>query len=164
MRRGRPPKSSALKLLQGIPGRRPLKNNDPDPAELKNLRAPTWLDEIGRKFWRRHAPELARLGLLTILDHDLLAAASERWSVYRRGAEEQKSGLTQNSEANGRIAKPECAIAKQALQECRAIMADFGCSPSSRTRVTPLTRNKQSRLNKFLGGPPGYDKAAEFFK
>ncbi len=111
-----------------------MKKN-PKPAALANHRAPYWLDAFGREFWKRHASELARLGLLSVLDHDLLAAAAERWSTYRRAARELKAGLTQSSESNGRITKPESAIAKLALAECRAILGEFGIGPSSRTRV-----------------------------
>jgi len=138
MKRGRRPKPTRLRLLNGNAGKRPINNREPNPRVLKNPQPPTWLDGFGREFWRRHAPELSRLGLLSVLDRDLLASAAERWSTYRRAAEELKGGLTQISEANGRIAKPESAIAKQALAECRAIMSEFGCSPSSRTRVTAL--------------------------
>jgi P27 family predicted phage terminase small subunit len=154
MRRGRRPKPSRLRLLNGNAGKRPINFNEPHPRALRNPAPPSWLDQYGREFWRRHAPELSRLGLLSVLDRDLLASAAERWSVYRRATNELKHSLIQTSEANGRIAKPESTIAKQALAECRAIMGEFGCSPSSRTRVTPIPV------------PPGDDDdpAAKYFR
>lgn len=143
MRPGRKPKPSHLTLIDGNRGKRRIKK-EPKPEALANLRAPSWLDAFSREFWKRHAPELSRLGLLSILDRDLLSAAAERWSVYRRAARELKTSLIQSTEANGRICKPESAIARQALMECRAIMAEFGCSPASRTRVAGIIPEKES--------------------
>jgi P27 family predicted phage terminase small subunit len=154
MRPGRKPKPFELKLIEGNRGKRPIKK-EPKPEALASLSAPSWLDALGREFWKRHAHELARLGLLTILDHDLLSAAAERWSVYRRAARELKTSLVQLTEANGRIGKPESAIAKQALMECRAILAEFGCSPASRTRVganIPENETKDPAAKYFDGG------------
>jgi P27 family predicted phage terminase small subunit len=150
MRPGRKPKPFNLKLIEGNREKRPIKK-EPKPEALANLSAPSWLDAFGRQFWKRLAPELARLGLLSVLDRDLLSAAAERWSVYRRAARELKTSLVQSTKANGRIGKPESAIAKQALMECRAILAEFGCSPASRTRVGANIPEKVDELKEKYG-------------
>ncbi len=46
--------------------------------------------------------------------------------------------ITQTTEANGKVAKPEVAIAKQAFNAVRSIMQEFGIGPGSRTKVTAL--------------------------
>lgn len=45
----------------------------PSPTAAKGLRPPTWLDVIGRREWRRVAPELERLDLLADIHQTLLA-------------------------------------------------------------------------------------------
>ena len=42
--RGRKPKPTALKVLEGNPGKRPLNENEPKP-ENKAPRCPSWLEQ-----------------------------------------------------------------------------------------------------------------------
>ena len=153
MKRGRKPKPTFSKLVEGNPGRRPLNHAEPNPQVLDNLKAPAWLDRFGKDFWNDFAPKLRRLRLLTELDARLLAAAAERWSVYIRASRKLKKTLTQVSRANGRHARPEVAISKQALDSVRAILAEFGIGPASRTRVKPVDEEQKD-----------VDPAAEFFR
>jgi phage terminase small subunit len=51
---------------------------------------------------------------------------------------ELKPSLIQVSEANGRVARPEIAIAKQAAAIVRAVLAEFGIGPASRSKVSAI--------------------------
>jgi phage terminase small subunit len=55
--RGRPPKPTALKVLEGNPGKRPLNQNEPKP-EKKAPNCPSWLLPDAKKEWRRLSKEL----------------------------------------------------------------------------------------------------------
>jgi P27 family predicted phage terminase small subunit len=138
MKTGRPPKPTALKLLAGNPGNRHLNENEPNPVLLQNLTAPRSLDRVGKKFWNEYALKLQRVRVLSDLDACLLEMAAERWSLYKRATKELKKSITEETKANGRVPKPEVAIAKGALDGCRAILQEFGIGPSSRTRATKL--------------------------
>ena len=46
--RGRKPKPTALKLLEGNPGKRPLNEHEPIPPTGK-IRCPSWLEEEAKK-------------------------------------------------------------------------------------------------------------------
>ena len=50
--RGRKPKPTALKELEGNPGGRPLNHNEPKPAK-KAPRCPSWLEDEAKKEWKR---------------------------------------------------------------------------------------------------------------
>ncbi len=152
MKRGRKPKPTEFRLIEGNRGKRPLNHFEPKPVLLRDLRAPRWLDRFGKDFWNDHAPELVRLRLLSELDSALLATACERGRIYRRSSAALKRRLTQMTDANGRCALPEVAIAKSALDSVRAILAEFGIGPSSRTRALPIE------------GQDDDDPASEFFK
>lgn len=65
--RGRKPKPTALKELEGNPGRRPLNGAEPKP-ERKAPRCPSWLEEEAKKEWRRMGRILEQMGLLTEMD------------------------------------------------------------------------------------------------
>jgi len=60
-------KPTAIKILEGNPGKRPLNLNEPKPLQIAP-ECPDWLLDEAKKEWKRLAPELERLGLLTILD------------------------------------------------------------------------------------------------
>lgn len=149
--RGRKPKPTELRLIEGNRGRREINANEPKPSVLDDLQAPRWLDRHGRDFWNKHAPILVKLRLLSDLDADLFATACERWSVYRRSVAKLKQSLTHNTEANGTCAKPEVAIAKSALDSAKAILSEFGIGPSSRTRARPLeVQDDRDRASKYF--------------
>jgi len=55
--RGRKPKPTALKVLEGNPGKRPLNLNEPKP-EKKASKCPSWLEPEAKKEWRRMSKTL----------------------------------------------------------------------------------------------------------
>ena len=70
---GRKPKPTVLKLLHGERNKDRINVNEPKPTP-KAPKCPTWMSKEGRKEWRRLAPELERLGLLTKADLAMFAA------------------------------------------------------------------------------------------
>ena len=70
--KGRKPKPTSLKILEGNPGKRPLPKNEIQPKK-KAPRCPSWLEEDAKKEWKRMGKVLEGLGLLT--DMDMMAFA-----------------------------------------------------------------------------------------
>jgi P27 family predicted phage terminase small subunit len=141
MTRGRKPKPTALRVLQGNPGRRPLPKSEPKPL-ARAPTAPEHLDDAARLEWDRLTPQLVRLGLLTELDRALLAGYCSAYSlwVHARGELrrelESAGGPFSATEAGYLQASPWFRIAQNAAKEMRAFAVEFGLSPSSRTRTT----------------------------
>jgi P27 family predicted phage terminase small subunit len=130
------PKPTALKLLAGNPGNRPLNPYEPKPA-LAVPSCPSHLDKEARREWRRIVPELTVLGLLTRVDRAALAAycvAYSRWITAER--EVQRTGLTVVSPNGYPQKSPHLAIADKALEQVRKFAAEFGLTPASRSKVT----------------------------
>lgn len=50
--RGRKPKPTAVKVLEGNPGKRSLNTAEPKP-EKKAPRCPSWLEDEAKKEWKR---------------------------------------------------------------------------------------------------------------
>lgn len=149
MPRGRPPKPTRLKILTGNPGKRPLNNAEPQPS-AQTPRCPSWLDNEAKKKWKEIAPELARLGLLTMADGDALAAYCQAWAEFRQATEAlKKEGriirvgglLVEGSDGQeawvGYQLQPHPAVAQQrsAWQALKAFAALFGLDPSSRSKL-----------------------------
>src|SRR5579859_506648 len=79
--RGRKPKPSRLKILQGNPGKRPLNDKEPQPAAGRPS-CPKALGGEARKEWNRVARALLRLGLLTHIDRAALAGYCQSWARW----------------------------------------------------------------------------------
>jgi P27 family predicted phage terminase small subunit len=106
-----------------------------------------------RSFGGVYSVKLKELRLLSELDLHLLAMAAQWWSVHVRALKEMKE-ITQTTDANGKVAKPEVAIAKQAFNAVRSIMQEFGIGPGSRTKVTTLPVDEDDPAAKYFDRKP----------
>ena len=61
--RGRKPTPTAIKELEGNPGKRKLNAREPKP-EKKAPSCPKWLEPDARKEWRRLGHQMEQLGIL----------------------------------------------------------------------------------------------------
>jgi P27 family predicted phage terminase small subunit len=152
---GRKQKPTAIKKLEGNPGKRPLNDNEPQPDKTPPA-CPSWLPHEAKREWRRIVPELERLGLLTIVDRAALTGYCEAWARYVKAAKELKDGFTyeyiNEKFQMKRSKKPEVEIARDALNQVKAFCAEFGLTPSSRGRMSvPNKVPDQDPLDKMLG-------------
>lgn len=132
---GRKPKPTALKVLQGNPGKRKLNKREPQPSGVATC--PSHLDAGAKAEWKRVAKELKSIGLLTSVDRAAMAAYC---CVYSRWAEAekkiQKFGTVISSPKSGfPIANPHVSISNTALDLMRKFCVEFGLTPASRTRL-----------------------------
>lgn len=68
-----------VRELRGNPGKRSTKPTPEAIHEVPN--APTWLSREGAAEWRRVAPELRRLNIISSLDRAILSSYVETWAV-----------------------------------------------------------------------------------
>lgn len=71
MDRGPRPTPTNLIALRNNPGKRAINRHEPKPRG--KAECPQWLSSAARKVWRRRAPELNRLGVLTSVDTEVFA-------------------------------------------------------------------------------------------
>lgn len=133
--RGRKPKPTALKLIDGNPGRTKISKNE--PKCFASAKVPTWLSREAKVEWRRYAPELERMGLLTEIDVPVFAGlcsaiADFRW-CEKHLAENGRLTTAKNGEPR---TSPVVVQRRHALEHIRQFSAEFGLTPSSRTRIT----------------------------
>ncbi len=153
-KRGPAAKPTKLKLLEGTfrPDRAPA--NEPAP-DLGIPVCPAWIlnDGDARAEWSRVVPELARLGLLTVID----GAELEGYCAnYARAVKAERIVKTKGLVVKtpfGPKANPAVAIAKAAWQEVRKFGSEYGLSPASRTRINaPVKPLKKDPGEEFLFG------------
>ena len=88
------PKPTALKLLEGNLGKRPLNEDEPKPKRVIPSK-PSHLDGKARKYWKKFAPMVFDLGLLTEQDGPSFGEICQMYSEIQV--------LTKEIEQEGRI-------------------------------------------------------------
>ena len=133
--RGRKPKPTALKVLEGNPGKRPLNDREPVPPRAA-LKCPAWLLPGAKKEWKRLAPALEAMGVLTMAD---LTAFEGYCQAYARW-KEAEAFITQHGSIfqtpSGYVQQvPQVSIAQQNLKIMQSFCSEFGLTPATRARI-----------------------------
>ncbi|MBQ9631798.1 MAG: phage terminase small subunit P27 family [Lachnospiraceae bacterium] len=153
--RGRKPKPTALKELEGNPGKRPLNKNEPKPAK-KAPSCPKWLDDEAKKEWRRLAPSMEKLGILTEADRTAFASYCQAYSRWKAAEEFMtNSGTTIFKTPSGYWQQlPQVSIAQTYLKIMNRIGEQFGLTPAARSRIIAGegTDDSTDEMESLLGG------------
>ncbi len=131
---GRRPKPTAVKQLQGNPGKRVLNDSEPQPGR-SSARAPRGLGMEGGRFWRRYAPALAALGVLTEVDEPALRLAAEHYEVAVRAATQLHDEELVLEGRDGAKKNPLTQILRDNSTALRGFLTEFGMTPASRSKI-----------------------------
>ena len=133
--RGRKPKPTALKILEGNPGKRPLNDKEPQP-EKKAPRCPSWLEPEAKKEWKRMAKTLEAIGVLTQIDKAAFAGYCQAYARWKEAEEFLSKHGTIFKTPSGYIQQvPQVSIAQTYLKVMKDFCSEFGLTPASRTRI-----------------------------
>ncbi|MBI1915325.1 MAG: phage terminase small subunit P27 family [Planctomycetes bacterium] len=134
--RGRKPKPTVLRALEGNPSKRPLNDAEPvPPAGIPDC--PAFLDDEARAEWFRTAEVLREMNLLSLADRSALAAyctAYSRW-VHAEDQVKKFGTIVKSPDKGFPMKSPYLTVADQALETMRKFMVEFGLTPSSRSRI-----------------------------
>lgn len=137
-RSGRKPQPTALKLLHGNPGRRPLNENEPKPKAALP-KPPAHLSPVAKQEWRRAGKLLHSMGLISDLD---LAAFALYCTAWARWVEAEQAlstyGVMLKSPNGFPVQSPYLSVANRAMDQIRSLLSEFGMSPATRTRVSAM--------------------------
>ncbi len=143
MKPGRKPQPTHLRLIKGNPGKRALSRSVEVPmAEVPE--PPDHLNEEAVAEWHRIAPGLHALKLLAPCDVAALAAycmAYSRWRQAERAIAEMAKrdmltgGLMIKTHNGNAIQNPLVGTANKAASDMVRYAAEFGMTPSARTRI-----------------------------
>lgn len=133
--RGRKPLPTSVKKLRGT--LRPHRTNPTEPkVAVAAPTPPDWLSADARQEWDRIVPRLLAAGLLTHLDLAVLVGYVTAWSdICEATRTLQEYGSTYVTERGAIVLHPELRRVEKARQALRAFAAEFGLSPSARSRV-----------------------------
>jgi len=153
--RGRKPTPTAIKVLEGNPGKRPLNTNEPKPNK-KAPRCPSWLEEEAKKEWKRLAKQMEQLGILTEIDMAAFAGYCQAYARWKEAEEFiSKHGTIVKTPSGYWQQVPQVSIAQTYLKIMNRFCEQFGLTPSSRSRIVANDDDKESdemELLLFKGG------------
>lgn len=125
-------KPTALKILAGNPGKRPLPPDEP-AFEQADTTPPAWLPDAAVDRWATLAAALDANGMLNKANREYLATYCDLMTQY---VEKRKAGD-----------EPDLKI----LQQLRLMAREFGFTPSSQAGVVAPGKKQDDQKARFFG-------------
>ena len=142
--RGRKPKPTALKLIEGNPGKRPINGHEPKPSAARPT-CPSHLSPTAKAEWKRLAGGLHRIGLLTQADRTALAAYCQAYGKWVEAEKRLAETPTLLKMPSGYIQlSPWVTISNKQMELMVKYMVELGLTPSSRSRMAGLQEGELS--------------------
>ena len=157
MKPGPPPKPTKIKRLEGNPGQYPLNDNEPEPT--LGCEPPGYLPPGALVEWNRIYPELAALGLATVVDQAALACWCVAVDMLARATaelqptEDNPTPEVQKTPSGYETPSGAELMRRQAMKDIRAFCQEFGFSPASRSRIV-VKKSDTDDLEALVGDAP----------
>jgi P27 family predicted phage terminase small subunit len=136
MTAGRKATPTALKLIQGNPGKRAINKNEPKPSSV-NVKMPVGLSPTAKKQWTAVAKNLKASGVLTVMDAQALQLYCESYALWKDAMEKiQKYGAIVKTPNGFPTQSPYLQIANKQSDFMVKMLIEFGMTPSSRSKVS----------------------------
>ncbi len=152
--RGRIPKPTAIKELEGNPGRRRLNDREPKP-ERKAPSCPNWLEPEAKKEWRRLARKMELMGVLTEADRGAFAGYCQAYARWKEAEEFiSQHGTIVKTPSGYWQQVPQVSIAQTYMKMMQKFAEQFGLTPASRSRIVAdsIAPESGDELDELLGG------------
>ncbi len=135
-KRGRKSKPSALRLVQGNPGHRPVNEHEPEPQKVFAPKPPRGFSKVEQAKWKKLCKQLSECRVLTVLDLDALEMYVRSWhSMMVALADVKKRGKLISTGKGGEVWNPSWTEYKHSVSVVRSLQSEFGLTPSSRTGI-----------------------------
>lgn len=152
-KRGPKPTPTPLKILRGTrKDRIPAAEPTPEPGRIE---PPAALEGEAAKEWARIVPILEGMKVLTPADSMALALYCQAFArAVEAEATIRQTGMIIRTGLGGVKTNPAYAIAAAARAEMLKILAEFGCTPSSRSRIAAPAERVADELAEFTATRP----------
>jgi P27 family predicted phage terminase small subunit len=151
---GPPRKPTALKVLEGTFRHDRATTREPASAAIKVPSAPRHLSATERRMWRRLAPMIDKLRVMTAGDVEAFELLVAHLAIIfdARAALKGAESMTYTTSSGAVVQRPELQMIATHSKIAGVYMARFGLSPADRSRVS------------MLGGEPSGDDLDEFLR
>ena len=152
--RGRKPKPTGIKQLEGNPGHRALNVYEPKPVFI----APQCPDTLGpeaREEWDRLAGILAELHVLTELDLGVFAVYCDAYEQWKKATDFINTHGTVFQTKSGYLQQvPHVSIAQTYAKLMNKCAEQLGLTPSARSRIIAGSGENApvDEMDELLGG------------
>lgn len=151
---GPPPKPTALKVVSGNAGKRKLNTKEPKPKAARP-RCPAHLSPKAKTAFKNLCQLLEDMGVLTIADGmalELLCDAYSEWRdldtlIKQEGHTYKTIGTSGDQVIKGH---PAVAMRADAWKRIKSMLAEFGLTAASRTKVQAEKPEEEDPLDKFM--------------
>jgi P27 family predicted phage terminase small subunit len=162
MVKGRIPKPSKLRLIEGNRGHRPINQREAQPAVAPAVPDPPAFlsDPVARAEWVRVASALHPVGLLSEADTAVLGAYCHSYARWRQaedalrkmGATDSLTGALMIKTSKGTpIQNPLVGTANKAMQAMVRYAAEFGMTPAARSRIEAGPLPNSDMMTRLFG-------------
>lgn len=139
--RGRKPKPTPLRLIEGNRGHRPINEDEPKPKSLAP-KCPRELKKEERRAWKYLCTELELMGTLATSDRGIMTAYCFAWGNFvkaKRKLNDLEADIPDPevipTEKGNLIQNPWLGIANRANADVVKYGAFLGLDPTSRTHI-----------------------------
>ncbi len=146
---GRPAKPTALKLIDGNPGKRPINNKEPQiNSNLRDLPPPSEMSPKSKKIWKFILNEMPPT-LFKTVDLGELRSYCIAYDLYTEAYKQvKKQGLIVKSPVKGEpMQNPYLSILNRQADIMQKHASNLGLTPTARTK---LQVTEEPKKNKFL--------------
>lgn len=134
--RGRKPKPTKIKKLQGNPGKRTLNKHEPEFRDDGLPEPPKHLNKSAKDAWRDLAPVLHEAGLLSGGDALALETLCQTYAEWKKSIKAlNKEGAIIVSPKGYPIQNPQFWVVNKLFDRLNAMFTKFGMTPSDRARL-----------------------------
>jgi P27 family predicted phage terminase small subunit len=143
-------KPTNLKLLEGNPGKRPIKKQP--KLEIKKLKCPIWLNKEAKKEWKRVFTLLEKSGLISDIDMTIFAMYCQNYARWKQAEEELNSEKLKISGQRGPIINPLIKISQTYQTRLKISIEKLGLSPSDRANldIAMNDNNEDDGIAKYI--------------
>lgn len=133
------PTPTAIRLIQGNPGKRAINRHEPQPGQASS-EPPAFLTGEAREHWFRLFPIVSSMRVMTEADVDDLATLCRELATYwncQRVLDEQGRVYEVTTKSGGVLLmpRPEVGMANAALANIIRLSDRFGLNPAYRSKV-----------------------------
>ena len=156
MKRGPKPQPTKLKLAKNTFRKSRQIQNEALPSD-DFIRPPEWLDLAGREVWNDHVGHLRAAGPITNVDVTQFALYCQTLVFYKEviAAYSNNPAMVLQTPAGYAMRNPYIVIARETKKDLYQMAAEFGMTPSSRSRTSASMDPDFDPMNPWANLPGG---------
>jgi len=143
------PLPTALKIFKGTARKDQLNEFEPMPDRDK-IKPPDELTKAALKHWDIVVDQLMSAGIMTNLDNQALGIYCEAYAKWAEAnAKISKHGMVIKAPSGYPVQSPYLSISNKAFEQMRAMLSEFGMTPSSRSRIKAEPKKIINEFDQF---------------